>query len=141
MARASTQKPVAEQCWILVGRRLGPFWHARRTRRTSGDPASVSFQADWVLSREEVKGDVLGFYHTHPAAVPGPSQRDDHTMRAWVGSFGKPLLCLIEADRHVTAYLYSSDDVNTAAVQLTACELFPRGVVIVYDEGEADHGE
>jgi hypothetical protein len=68
--------------------------------------------------------------------MPAPSKRDDRTMQAWVGSFGKPLLCLIEANRHVAAFLYANDE--DTATALTACELFPRGVVVAYDDGDCD---
>jgi hypothetical protein len=139
LARASKKKPLVERCWTLVGRRQGPFWFARRVRPTSGDESSVGFDADWVLRREETRGDVVGFYHTHPAGMPEPSKRDDRTMRAWVGSFGKPLLCLIEADRNVAAYQYLDD--NAAAAKLAACELLPRGVVITFAEGGAGDGQ
>ncbi|HEX2474627.1 MAG TPA: Mov34/MPN/PAD-1 family protein [Lacipirellulaceae bacterium] len=127
-----------EKCWTLVGRRQGPFWYARRTRPTSGSPSSVDFDADWVLEREETGGDVVGFFHTHPPGVPGPSARDNRTMRAWVSSFGKPLLCLIESDHTLRAYLYKDDEADAKAV--TACELLPRGIVIAYDEGVCDDG-
>lgn len=138
MARASTKKPVTERCWVLVGRRQGPFWHARRMRPTSGDLTSVGFDADWVLRREETGGDVLGFYHTHPSGVSEPSRRDDRTMWAWVTAFGKPLLCIIEADCKVVAYRYSSDQAE-AEIQ-RACELLPRGIVVAYDDGDPVDG-
>jgi proteasome lid subunit RPN8/RPN11 len=35
-------------------------------RPTVGKPESVEFDAAWVLSREEAKQDIVGFYHTHP---------------------------------------------------------------------------
>jgi hypothetical protein len=137
LARASKKKPIVEQCWILMGRRQGLFWYARRMRPTRGDPSSVGFNADWVLRREESKGDVVGFYHTHPSGMHAPSERDNRTMRAWASSFGKPLLCLIEADRQVTAYLYINDEAKAA--KLAACELLPRGIVIAYD-GDLGNG-
>lgn len=134
MAHSSTKRPVVERCWTLVGRRQGRFWYARRMRPTSGDLASVEFDAGWALEREESRGDVVGFYHTHPSGMPSPSKRDDRTMRAWAGSFGKPLLCLIEADKMVRAYLYENDESDGIAI--TACEVLPRGIVIAYDDGD-----
>jgi proteasome lid subunit RPN8/RPN11 len=93
----------------------------------------------WVLSREESRGDVVGFYHTHPGGLPTPSQRDLKTMRAWVGSFGKPLLCLIESDGELAAYRF--DDDESDGVKITACERLPRGIVIAFDEnGDASNG-
>ncbi len=50
-------------------------------------------------------------------------------MRAWASSFGKPLLCLIEADGVPHAFCYEDDESN--GERLNICELFPRGIVIV----------
>ena len=136
MANSSTKRLTVEKCWTLIGRRQGCFWYARRMRPTKGEPASVEFDADWVIEREEAKSDVIGFYHTHPSGMPTPSCRDDRTMRAWVASFGKPLLCLIEADGNVGAYQYVDDE--SVGIALTACELLPRGIVVAYDNGEDD---
>jgi len=131
LARASTRKLTVERCWTLVGRRQGRFWHARRMRPTRGELASVEFEADWVLGREESRGDVVGFYHTHPSGSPEPSQRDRKTMRAWTSAFGKPLLCLIESDGILTAYRFDDDEADGTAI---ACELLPRGVVVAFDD-------
>ena len=121
-----------ERCWMLVGQQQGPFWYARRTRPTRGQPTSVEFDAPWVLGREESSGDVQGFYHTHPGGSPDPSSRDLKTIRAWVGSFGKPLLCLIESDGDVAAFLFEDDD--SQGRRITACQLFRRrGVVVAFD--------
>ena len=120
-----------ERCWVLLGRRQGPFWYARRQRPTSGDIASVEFDAAWVLDREESKGDVIGFYHTHPQGSPKLSRRDVKTMRSWIESFGKPLLCVLESGPQLTAYQF--DNNRSRGRPLSACELFPRGVVIVLD--------
>jgi len=108
-------------------------------RPARGSPASVEFDAAWVLGREESRGDVVGFYHTHPCGQPGPSQRDLRTMRAWAGSFGKPLLCLIESDAALAAYQFDND--QSGGVKLTACELLPRGLVIAFDDRGESHGQ
>ena len=89
---------MTEQCWILTGEydEESDRWLVTLKRHVSGDPASVEADWQWALSREEEKGDVLGFAHTHPqGASTQPSQRDVETMRAWCSAFGKPLLCLI----------------------------------------------
>lgn len=132
MASSSKTKTLVERCWILVGRRQGPFWFARRSRPARGEVASVAFDADATLAREEQHGDVIGFYHTHPAGPPTPSERDVRTMRAWAGSFGKPLLCLIESDGQLAAYRFEDD--ASAGQRLRACELLPGGKVLAFDE-------
>ena len=101
-------------------------------RPTRGQPAQVEFDAAWVLAREEQRGDVLGFYHTHPFSQPLPSETDLRTMRAWASAFGKPLLCLIESIDGLAAFRFDDDD--SPAMKLRSCELFPRGVVIAWDD-------
>ena len=135
-----TKTRFVEHCWTLVGGQKGAFWVARRMKPTKGEPASVEFDAAWALSREESKCDVVGFYHTHPSGSPDPSQRDIKTMRAWSGSFGKPLLCLIESDGKLAGFRFDNDEAD--GVRVKACELFPRGTVVVFDElGDSYHGK
>jgi proteasome lid subunit RPN8/RPN11 len=119
-----------EQCWALVGRRRGRVWLCRRVRRSSGDRASVRFDGAWVLKREEDRGDVVGFLHTHPDGPPTPSQRDLRTMRAWCSAFGKPLLCLIACPGGVRGYRF---DGEPSARPLELVEIFPGGAVIGVD--------
>ena len=116
----------------------GAFWHARRARPTKGEPTQVALDATWVLEREEAKGDIVGFYHTHPGGSPEPSGRDVKTMQAWVGSFGKPLLCVIESEGCVAAFRF--DDDGSEGARLMACERLPRGIVVSFDQESADHG-
>ena len=79
---------------------------------------------------------MIGFYHTHPSGAPAPSERDVRTMHAWVSAFGKPLLCVIETRRELHAYRY--DDDASAGIETAGCELFPRGVVVVYQPTEPE---
>ena len=131
MELSSTTQTVVEHCWVLIGRQTGALWHARRDQFVTGEPASVEFDAQWVLSREEQYGDVVGFYHTHPGGRPTPSERDRQTMQAWVGAFGKSLLCLIESSGDVAAYRY--DDAAATATPLAACLRGAGETVLVYD--------
>ena len=84
------------------------FTHGRLVKKVAGKPASVKFDGDWVLEREEKKHDVIGFWHTHPDGTLKPSKRDRKTMTAWVSCFGRPLLCVIQNPSHETAYLVFS---------------------------------
>jgi proteasome lid subunit RPN8/RPN11 len=127
---------MVEQCWVLVGSRRGRMWYAWRMQPTHGEPASVEFDAAWVLAREETAGDVVGFYHTHPGGPPEPSQRDRITMRAWAGAFGKPLLCLIESEGVVAAYRFDDDASN--GDKCADCILLPGDFVIVLDMEATD---
>ncbi len=129
-----------ERCWALVGQRRGAFWLARRRRPATGEPTRVEFDAAWTLAREESRGDVVGFCHTHPCGLVGLSPVDVRTMRAWVGALGKPLLCLIETPEGLSAFRFDRD--RSRGAQLAACVRFPRGVVVVFDppKGSAAKG-
>lgn len=87
---------MCETCFILVGKRFRNFWFARLVKKSIGTQDSVSFDGRWVLEREEKKGDILGFYHTHQAGIK-LSKRDIKTMAAWASCFGKSLYCVIES--------------------------------------------
>jgi proteasome lid subunit RPN8/RPN11 len=102
-----------------------------------GDPASVQFDWAWVLDREERRGDILGFFHTHPPEGSQPSQRDVRTMRAWVSCLGKPLLCLISSEDTLNGYLFTDDEDRGQPVG--EVELFPRKVIVAVAGSEIDN--
>ncbi len=54
-----------EKVAVLVGQRRGRLWHGRLRQRQTGSPNAVEFDWAWVMEREERRGDVIGFYHTH----------------------------------------------------------------------------
>jgi len=85
-----------EICYIMLGKRKPNFAKGRLIRKTIGNSHSVKFDWNWVLKREERKGDVIGFWHTHLDGNLDPSKRDRKTMEAWINCFGKPLLCVIQ---------------------------------------------
>jgi hypothetical protein len=103
-----------ERCWILVGApdADGMTWTVAMAREDQGAAARCEADWAWTLHREEERGDVAGFFHTHP---PGggvrPSERDLRTMQAWTLALGKPLLCLIAPDDRVeepSGYLFAA---------------------------------
>ena len=92
----------------------------------------MEFDGPRALAREERRGDVIGFLHTHPMMSARPSKRDVETMRAWVSAFGKPLLCVIRGADALAAFRF--DDDESRGTPLGLVEAFPRGVVIGVDE-------
>jgi proteasome lid subunit RPN8/RPN11 len=124
-------KPATEQCWVLLGQRRGRIWLCRRVRHSSGERFSVGFDGVWVLKREENRGDVAGFLHTHPDGLPSPSNRDVRTMRAWCSAFGKPLLCLIDSEDCLCGFRF--DDDQSSGTPLELVSIFPRGVLVGVD--------
>jgi hypothetical protein len=99
-----------ERSRVLTGRWQDGAWRLRLRRPTAGGRAWVEVDWAWALEREEARGDVVGFYHTHPGMAAVPSARDVVTMRAWVSCFGKPLLCAIEGKGGLRTYLFISDE-------------------------------
>ena len=134
-AASEFQRPADEECWTLVGQRRGRIWIARRIGYAIGDPASVRFDGAAALAREERRGDVVGFLHTHPAGPLRPSRRDVRTMRAWCSAFDKPLICLIahggRGEEDVAGFRFGDDESDGSPV--AAVEKFPRGVYVAVD--------
>jgi hypothetical protein len=122
----------SEEVAVLVGQRRGRIWYGQLRQRQVGRPASVEFDWAWVLEREERRGDVIGFYHTHPPGLTTPSQRDVRTMRAWVGCFGKPLLCAIESGGVLTGYVFATDE--SKGTPLGEVQRFPPDIVVGVEE-------
>ena len=106
-------------------------WYARRIDRRVGEAAQVAFDGLKALEREERRGDVVGFFHTHPDGPCNPSERDVRTMRAWCSALGKALLCVIEGPQGIAAWRF--DDDESPGVRTLLVEVFPRGIVIGVD--------
>jgi hypothetical protein len=49
-------------------------------------------------------------------------------MRAWVGCFGKPLLCVIESDGALTGYVFADDNAN--GTRLDELQCFPHNIIV-----------
>lgn len=92
---------VNERCWFLFGKKIGKRYIGFLKYHSEGSPAQVAF--NWAQAS---KDKLIGFLHTHPGGFPGPSARDDKTMKAWVRAEGKPLLCGIESDGVKRFFLY-----------------------------------
>jgi proteasome lid subunit RPN8/RPN11 len=104
-----------EEFSLLVGKINSPFWMGELWGYNEGSPASVDFHPTWVYQWEDARDDddlgiVLGFYHTHPGFAAVPSDRDIRTMRAWVLSLGRPLLCVIRGVDGLRAYWFMDDE-------------------------------
>ena len=119
-----------EVSYILTGERQGNIWYVRRQQKQIGQPTSVEFDWAWVLVREEKRADILGFYHTHPTGLASPSQRDVQTMQVWVSCLGKPLLCVIESDSALVAYVFQTDE--DEGQRLTEVQHFADDIIIGY---------
>ena len=101
---------INEQCCILVGGHKDDLWWGKRIKPTEGAPASVAFDAKFVLEQEEGGKNIVGFYHTHPSFNATPSDRDDRTMGAWVNCLGKNLVCVIDGVDGLKAWWYFNDE-------------------------------
>lgn len=122
-----------EEAWVLVGQRRDAIWFGRALRYCRGTLARVTFDAKWVIAREEKKHDVIGFFHTHPMGGLAPSTRDLRTMRAWCDAFGKPLICVIRTPRAMAAWRF--DDHQSDGERIESVELCNKNIVIGVDHG------
>jgi proteasome lid subunit RPN8/RPN11 len=118
---------MTERCWVLLGAydEKDKVWRLSARRQGAGQPTSVEADWRWALAREEERGDVAGFAHTHPAGSGAePSQRDVRTMEAWCSAFGKALVCLIaEGESLVDPAGYLFRDGGAEPLSSTAFEL------------------
>jgi hypothetical protein len=86
-----------EQCWIIYGIKLGAYYFGLLKYESEGEVCSVEF--NWKKGMNRF---LLGWFHTHPSHIDLlPSEEDSKTMRSWVRSLEKPLLCGI---RHGLIY-------------------------------------
>ena len=118
-----------EQSWICTGGIMGRLWYGHLSHESEGHPGAVGFPASWVNAREKTKHDIVGFKHTHPSFTATPSLRDHATMHAWVCSFGKPLMCLIEGVDGLKAYLYYDDESD--CIRCDTVKQFGQLIVVV----------
>ncbi len=101
---------MVEECGVLVGTREDEAWLVSRQELASGSATAVEADWAWALHREETCGDVMGFWHSHPAgAGVQPSERDRRTMRAWCSALGNPLLCLVAEGEAVGGQVFADD--------------------------------
>lgn len=94
----------------LIGCCVGKFWVGIGYWSSKGSPVHVAFDPKVVMDREEKEGDIVGFFHTHPGMSSRPSNLDYRTMGAWVNSFGKPLVAVIEGRNGVEGHWFVDDE-------------------------------
>ena len=81
-----------EECWIIYGVNIGPFFVGFTKKEAEGDPASVTF--DW---EKNLHKRVLGGLHTHPFQKRLHMSSIDHrTMRSWVKAKDRAQICGIK---------------------------------------------
>ena len=131
-----------EECWVIVGKKTARRWRGRRTRYSIGDPSTVKFNPKWVEQREDARGDVLGFIHTHPNTPAYPSDTDYATMRAWCLDTGRPMLCLIQGTDGLRGWWFLDHSLDKHPVE---CEVknfgpFYRGKLAEHDKATFTEG-
>jgi proteasome lid subunit RPN8/RPN11 len=121
-----------ENCYVLLGEFRNGVVHAKMSWRRKGSHSAVEFDWSKAMVREEEKGDVVGFYHTHPEGFVLPSHQDETTMQAWAFSFGKPLVCAIGTSVGVRAWVFET---NGVARELDSVELFKPNWLVGFVRG------
>ena len=93
-----------ENCWFIYGIRIGIFCIGWVKHHSSGSTGGVSFDLDKVIDHPRF----LGWVHTHPGeGFVQPSSTDHKTMRGWVRTQGRPLLCVIVSGSEGATYEYA----------------------------------
>lgn len=95
-----------EQCWFLWGIRIGPVYIGITTYNSIGKTCSVEF--DWEKGLSKF---LLGWFHTHPKEISlEPSSEDQKTMRSWVRTLERPLVCAIGHGKKFQVYIFKRND-------------------------------
>jgi hypothetical protein len=68
------------------------------------------FDYNNIYNREDKYKDLVGFYIIHPVGYFGMSSEDITTMEQWVKCLGKSLVCLVECDGVINAWLFSREE-------------------------------
>lgn len=91
-----------ECCWFLWGVRIGKYFIGWLQFHSRGEPASVEFNWEKGISKF-----LLGWFHTHPEGYGlSPSQTDQKTMRGWVRTLERPLICGIRDLQEYKTYIF-----------------------------------
>jgi hypothetical protein len=134
----TTNKVFREHSAVLVGEQRDGVWLLRLRRVRWGERSRVVAAWHWALRREEMCGDVLGFWHTHPPrAGTCPSVRDVRTMQAWCSALGKPLLCVIGCEKRVQSTLFADDE--DCGRMLPIVQRFGGWIVVVKEVKNVDY--
>lgn len=94
-----------EECWFLHGVEIGSYYIGRLVYHSKGTAGMVEF--DWSKA---VESNLLGFYHSHGAGDPYLSNEDTTTMRAWIRSEGRPMLCGVFGNDKQQCWVFYRDD-------------------------------
>lgn len=78
-----------EKCWFVYGLTIGPFVLGKLVYVSEGEAHCVEF--DWEKGLSKF---LIGWFHTHPKNCSlSPSSEDERTMKSWVRTLERPLLC------------------------------------------------
>lgn len=92
-----------EKCWFLYGIQIGRFVIGFLKYDSQGEECFVEF--DWKKGLAKF---LIGWFHTHPTGVSlSPSSDDQKTMRSWVRTLEKPLVCgIMHENKKLKCYLF-----------------------------------
>lgn len=94
MEKYIEQQEFRERCWFIYGFWLGSIAIGWLKYNSIGENQSVEF--DWKKCLSKF---IIGWFHTHSNQLElVPSEEDKKTMRSWVRSLNKPLICGIMYD-------------------------------------------
>lgn len=93
----------SEECWFIHGIKIGGFYFGRLKYHSIGSWGAVDFDWEKALKSKTL----IGWYHSHPSGIgASPSTKDHRTMRSWVRSIDKPLICGFFCDGDQASFLF-----------------------------------
>lgn len=120
-----------EEVWFAFGIRIGKWIIGILDYQNNGEVSNVKFSVKKAFfgkkDSKKYNRRLLGFYHSHPAGDPYPSNTDDTTMDAWVKATGKPLICGIFSSGKQKCFLYKRESPNSS--KTIFCTMFSKFII------------
>lgn len=108
MGEEYTEQEFKEKCWFVYGIIIFRLAIGKLVYSSEGKAHSVEF--DWEKGLSKI---LIGWFHSHPQGCGlYPSFDDERTMKSWVRTIERPLICGImhkQREHGVFCYLFKRE--------------------------------